>query len=500
MPERRAFRSFLTFTFALGAVLVAPDTQAAAIRSIRSSAGSDYTRIVVDLTQATSFRHGTIPAGPGTPARLYVDLNGVMLDPLRDYTVWIGDVRVRRVRAGQFQANTARIVLELETQVTPKVFQLETPARLVIDLRSTAAPTTMAKAPPQARPLPPPPSRAAVPVVPPSAPPAPASRPVAEPAARVERPPSPVSQAARTPTASRPTAEPDGHAERQLPPAVKPPPTSTQRSAPHVPETTAKAPPAVEPGRKSKPVPLTSASKVPKARKVRIVLDPGHGGRDPGARDSQGVAEKTVVFDISRRLADKLERRLDVEVFLTRTTDEYVDLEERKDIANRVEADLFLSIHANAAKNTKLRGIETYYLKNTNDRATLRLARLENGVDMLIKEGDVSTDADLSFILSDMVQGQKEADSVVLATSIQSQLMSYLRPRYHSVDSLGVKQGPFMVLDGTYMPAILVETGFVTNSMESRRLSSTSYREAVAEGLFRGIQSYLEDERVSGLR
>jgi N-acetylmuramoyl-L-alanine amidase len=207
-----------------------------------------------------------------------------------------------------------------------------------------------------------------------------------------------------------------------------------------------------------------------------------------------------VVFDIARRLADKLERRLDVEVFLTRTTDEYVGLEERKDMANRVEADLFLSIHANAAKNTKLRGIETYYLKNTNDRATLRLARLENGVDMLIKEGDVSTDADLSFILSDMVQGQKEADSVVLATSIQSELMGFLRPRYHSVDSLGVKQGPFMVLDGTYMPAILVETGFVTNSMESRRLASTSYREAVAEGLFRGIQAYLEDERVSGLR
>jgi len=242
------------------------------------------------------------------------------------------------------------------------------------------------------------------------------------------------------------------------------------------------------------------APAAPRASRVRIVIDPGHGGRDPGARNGRGDAEKTVVFDISRRLAEKLKRNLGVDIYMTRTTDTYVGLEDRKDLANRIEADLFISIHANAAKNSKLYGIETYYLKNTNDRATLRLASLENGVDLLIKGSDVSTDADLSYILSDMVQGQKEADSILLANHVQAELVGHLKPRYHTVQSLGVKQGPFMVLDGTYMPAILVETGFVTNSLEGRRLSSSSYREAVAEGLYRGIKRYLEDERVNELR
>ncbi len=473
MPDRRAHWSLLAFTFGLAAAFSAREAQAAAIRSIRSSAGSDYTRVVVDLTQATSFQHGMIAASPGTPARLYIDLHGIELDPHRDYTVWVGDVRVRRVRAGQFRPDTTRIVLELEVPVVPKVFQLETPARLVIDLRSTAS-ATIAQAPrPQPAPAPPVVASTRTSAL------QPAPQVLAPPVVRPTPTPPPLARSTPASTTARPAPAP--------PPVARP-------------SAVAKATPAPPPDRSSRSVTLTSASKVPKARKVRIVLDPGHGGRDPGARDSQGVAEKTVVFDIARRLADKLERRLDVEVFLTRTTDEYVELEERKDIANRVEADLFMSIHANAAKNPKLHGIETYYLKNTNDRATLRLARLENGVDMLIKDSDVSTDADLSFIISDMVQGQKEADSVVLASSVQAELVGHLRPRYHSVDSLGVKQGPFMVLDGTYMPAILVETGFVTNTLEGRRLASTSYRESVAEGLFRGIQGYLEDDRVSGLR
>jgi N-acetylmuramoyl-L-alanine amidase len=177
-----------------------------------------------------------------------------------------------------------------------------------------------------------------------------------------------------------------------------------------------------------------------------------------------------------------------------------VPLGERKDIANRKEADLFVSIHANASENSKLRGIETYYLKNSNDRATLRLAKLENGVDMLIKGRDISADADLPYILSDMVQGQKEVDSILLANHIQDELVGYLGPRYHSVRSLGVKQGPFMVLDGTYMPAILVEVGFITNSLEGRRLTVASYRDAVAEGLYRGVKRYLADARVAQLR
>jgi N-acetylmuramoyl-L-alanine amidase len=235
-----------------------------------------------------------------------------------------------------------------------------------------------------------------------------------------------------------------------------------------------------------------------KARPVRVVIDPGHGGKDPGAKGPGGT-EKESVLDISKRVAAKLRKDLGIEVHMTRSEDVYTPLEERKNLANRLEADLFVSIHANASRNTKVFGIETYYLKNTNDRATLRLARLENGVDMLIKGGDVSTDADLSYILSDIIQGQKEADSILLANHIQAALCGHLRKGYDSIKSLGVKQGPFLVLDGTYMPSVLVEAGFVSNSHEGGRLRASAYREAVAEGIYRGIKAYLEDDRVNDL-
>lgn len=270
----------------------------------------------------------------------------------------------------------------------------------------------------------------------------------------------------------------------------------------------AKARPAVPPTQSARtqaarPAIIQSAGartdQVDYPQRTRIVIDPGHGGRDPGAEGLNGVREKNVVLDISRRVAEKLKRRLNVDVYLTRNSDTFVPLDKRKDLANRLEADLFVSIHANASKNGRMHGVETYYLKNTNDRATLRLASLENGITTLIKGSDVSTDADLPYILSDMVQGQKEAESTVLASHIQNQVTAFLKPRYHSVQDLGVKQGPFLVLDGTYMPSVLVETAFVTSGLESKRLSSPTYREAVAEGIYRGIKRYLADERITRL-
>ncbi len=431
----------LALSFGLVAVAAPLRAEAAAVKTIRSSASSTYTRIVIDLTGPTDYQYAIIPASGTRPARLYVDLNGVSLGG-KDYGVWIGDTRVKRVRTGQFSTTTARVVLELEGPVTHKVFQLEEPPRLVIDLSGSGSA--------------------------PSAPPVVTAK--AEPAKPATQKPSEAASGGRTgATASVPVS----------------PASSTALSAPPP------APPAVAPAQNAR---------VPAASRLKIVIDPGHGGKDPGARNRSGVSEKVVVFDISRRVADKLRRRLGVEIYMSRTSDSYVALEDRTDLANRVNADLFVSIHANASENSRLNGIETYYLKNTNDRATLRLAQLENGVDTLIKDSDVTTDADLNYILSDMVQGQKEADSVLLANHIQSQLMAYLGPKYRAVTSLGVKQGPFMVLDGTFMPSVLCEVGFITNSSEGQRLATAAYREAIAEGLYRGIKQYLEDERVEDLR
>jgi N-acetylmuramoyl-L-alanine amidase len=221
---------------------------------------------------------------------------------------------------------------------------------------------------------------------------------------------------------------------------------------------------------------------------VKIVLDPGHGGDDPGA---QGFAvEKAVTLDIAERLATLLRNRLGAEVVLTRDGDETLALKDRTARANAEGADLFVSIHANANPTGRLRGIETYYLDNSTDHATLRLASMENGLDLLKpRQGEAS----LRYILSDLVQVGKLDESVRLARQIQRGLVGHLRHEYTGVVDLGVKRGPFYVLVGAYMPCVLVETAFIGHPVEGRRLARGAYRRDVAQGLYDGIARYLRD-------
>jgi N-acetylmuramoyl-L-alanine amidase len=222
--------------------------------------------------------------------------------------------------------------------------------------------------------------------------------------------------------------------------------------------------------------------------RYKIVLDPGHGGHDPGASGG-GIEEKVLVLALSKLLAAKLQDRLPVEVTFTRTQDVYVPLEERTARANAAQADLFVSIHANASTNVALQGIETYYLNNTNDRATIRLAALENGLQR--PTGSERRGAALSYILSDLIQNGKAEDSIALAHSLQEEAVTKARGRYATVRNLGVKKGPFYVLVGAHMPCVLVEVGFITNPQESRQLFSPSYQDVLAEGLFQGIARFL---------
>jgi N-acetylmuramoyl-L-alanine amidase len=251
----------------------------------------------------------------------------------------------------------------------------------------------------------------------------------------------------------------------------------------HQPPTTA-APTTVE-----HPPSAPSASAVRRIRgRPKIVLDPGHGGDDPGA---EGYAiEKQMTLDIARRLARVLHDRLRADVVLTRDTDQTLALKERTARANAEGADLFVSIHANANPTGRLRGIETYYLDNSTDRGTLRLAKLENGLDLLrVQNGEAS----LRYILSDLVQVGKLDDSVRLARNVQRGLVGHLRRRYPGIVDLGVKRGPFYVLVGAYMPCVLVETAFLSHPVEGRRLAREAYRADVAEGLYTGIARFLRE-------
>jgi len=232
------------------------------------------------------------------------------------------------------------------------------------------------------------------------------------------------------------------------------------------------------------------------ARTFKVVVDAGHGGKDPGALGVDGIAEKDVVLAIALRLQRRLEAVPGLTVVLTRSSDVYLALEERTARANTEEADLFVSIHANASPNTDLSGVETYYLKNTNDRATLRLAEMENGLRTLT--GATGQQRDVSLILSDLIQNYKVQESTTLATHVQRGVVGALAAQWPAVNDLGVKQGPFYVLVGAGMPCVLAEVSFITHPTEGRWLARAEYQDRIAEGLLRGITRFVEIARTTG--
>jgi N-acetylmuramoyl-L-alanine amidase len=222
----------------------------------------------------------------------------------------------------------------------------------------------------------------------------------------------------------------------------------------------------------------------------KIVLDPGHGGKDPGAIGVGGIAEKDIVLAVAKKLERKLKQEMGVEVVLTRRDDRFIPLEDRTAIANAEGADLFVSLHMNASPNSEAKGLETYYLDNTNDEGSLRLAARENGT----SRRNVS---DLQFILSDMTQNMKLEDSITLAHHLQHSLVGGMSTRFADVKDLGVKKALFYVLVGARMPSVLVEMFFITNSTEGRAMSQETYQNAVVDALYDGILKYKESNMAS---
>lgn len=217
----------------------------------------------------------------------------------------------------------------------------------------------------------------------------------------------------------------------------------------------------------------------------RIVIDPGHGGKDPGCYYKGGIKEKNIVLDLARKLASKIEKRLGCKVFLTRTKDKSLPLDERTAFANVKKADLFISLHVNAHKESKIFGVETYFLNMATDQRAIMVAARENAT----SEKNIS---DLQSILNDLMLNTKISESSKLAYHVQKGMMSGIKKRYKTNKSLGVKQAPFYVLIGAEMPAILVETGFITNHTERKRLMSEKYRNIMADGIVAGIGIYIK--------
>jgi N-acetylmuramoyl-L-alanine amidase len=226
-----------------------------------------------------------------------------------------------------------------------------------------------------------------------------------------------------------------------------------------------------------------------------VMIDPGHGGYDPGTQSSAGAVEKDLALQIATRLKAALEAR-GIRAELTRSTDVFISLAERTRIANSAGADLFVSIHLNSSPNTDTTGIEVYYLNNTTDRATIRLARMENGG----ADGYGAPDAsNLNYILTDLRQNYKASEAASLARMIDAQTVADLDAGLGlNVNALGAKMGPFYVLVGAHMPAVLVECGFMSNAGEAARLQSPQYQDLMAGAVATAVVHYFNADLAVG--
>ncbi len=225
----------------------------------------------------------------------------------------------------------------------------------------------------------------------------------------------------------------------------------------------------------------------------RIIIDPGHGGKDHGAPGYyKGVREKDITLAIGKKLAEKIRNTLKCEVVMTRTRDSFLSLEERTAMANTRNGDLFISIHTNAHKNRKAYGIETYFLNLATDDEAILVAARENAT-------SAKNISDLESILNDLMQNAKINESSRLATHIQDSLYVGLKKKYKKIKSKGVKQAPFYVLLGAQMPAVLIETSFISNKRECKRLTNPKYQDRLCEGILKGIRKYIDETAPSAL-
>jgi len=220
--------------------------------------------------------------------------------------------------------------------------------------------------------------------------------------------------------------------------------------------------------------------------KIVVMLDPGHGGKDPGATGPTGLQEKDVVLTIGRMVREKLSRFPEYDIRMTRETDVFIPLEERTAMANQTGAGIFVSLHINASRNRRAEGISTYVLSRATDREALELAARENGV-------TVQKLSEVKFIIDDLSTYGRKKESLKLAKTVNDAIVRNISTRHGPVHDLGLKQAPFYVLVGARMTAVLVETSFISNRSEEFRLRRREYLETIADSVVEAIRYYGEN-------
>ncbi len=220
--------------------------------------------------------------------------------------------------------------------------------------------------------------------------------------------------------------------------------------------------------------------------KRKIVIDPGHGGHDPGAIGPNGLKEKDVVLDVALKVRELMKKKSQYEIILTRDSDIFIPLDKRAEIANKLEADLFISIHTNAAPNNHAKGIETYILNWTDDEQAIRVAARENAISIK-KQKELKSE--LGLLLASLEREVKRDKSVQLSGYLHNSIVKYLKANYLRYDN-GLKQALFYVLVGAKMPSCLLEISYISNPEEEALLSDESYRLSIAKAIVEGIEDY----------
>ena len=395
------------------------------LKTIRREALAGAVRVTLELEGEATFHDEEIDS----PHRVFIELQNTRpVEALKDVTQSFTDDLVRQIRVGRQIGTRTRIAVDLNAAAPHTVYALYNPYRVVVDFAREApiapiATKSVAIAP-----------TSGGPIVPANA-----------------GPIAPAKSAAIAPTRGAPIGPTDATAVA---------PTEARRNGGGG----------------------FSLSRQLGLGVARIVIDPGHGGYDPGAMND-GLSEADLVLDLSLRLEKLLLKQPGVEVVMTRRSNVFVPLEERTAIANREGADLFLSIHANASEDDRVRGIETYFLNFAPNPAAEAIAARENAA-------SARTMRQLPDIVKAIALNNKIDESRDFASLVQASMLDRLKRSNKSVKDLGVKQAPFMVLIGATMPSILAEISFLTNGQEAALLRGGAYRQQIAEALFNGVMRY----------
>lgn len=439
------------------------DRGMAAVKAVRSWNSQNSTRVIVMLGDSIDFKSAHI----ASPDRIYFDLSKARLGPKPKISLDEKAGLLKSVRVAPNRPGVVRIVLDVDGAKDYSAFLLAKPYRLVIDVHAQGTETAKDAAPPPAKP----PAPAKV-LDASNGPQSVAPTAAAEKVSVVSEP---------APKAIAPDAEP-----LVAKPGAK---LVTKTDLPAKKLTTKRKELALLPPTEPKPTRdgQHSLTRALGLKISRIVIDPGHGGRDTGTIGPHGLMEKDLCLDVALRLGTLIEEKLPgAQVVYTRKDDTYVSLEERTAIANQAHADLFISIHANSSNDPQARGIETYYLNFATSTESMEVATREN-----------ATSEESLHNLQDLIQkiarNEKIEESKELAGDIQDTLSQRLQLVSHRERNRGVKKAPFVVLIGANMPSVLSEISFVSNPNDERLLRKPDQRQRIADGLYRGISAYLEN-------